>query len=83
MAIFHCRVCEHRWQAIKNLGYFRGAVRGGVEKWNNGGDNQIAFSRGSEGFIAINGGSGYWTGSIPTSMPDGEYCDLIQVLVQV
>ena len=32
-------VCEHRWKAIGNMGYFRGSVHGtNVEKWNNGGD---------------------------------------------
>lgn len=72
-------VCEHRWKAIGNMGMFRGSVHGtGVEKWNNGGNNQIAFSRGNKGFVAINGGSGTWSGSIPTSMPNGEYCDLLQ-----
>ena len=71
-------VCEHRWPAIQNLAMFRGSVSGDVKAWTNGGDNQIAFSRGSSGFIAINGGSGYWSGSISTTMPDGEYCDLIQ-----
>ena len=71
-------VCEHRWPAIRNLGMFRGSVSDPVSNWVNGGDNQIAFSRGSQGFIAINGGSSYWTGSITTGMPDGEYCDLVQ-----
>ena len=71
-------VCEHRWKAIQNLGMFRGSVDGDVMHWTNGYDNQIAFSRGSSGFIAINGGSSNWSGSIKTSMPDGEYCDLIQ-----
>ena len=58
---------------------FRGAVDGtSVNNWVNGGDNQIAFSRGNKGFVAINGGSGWWKGSITTGMPDGEYCDLMQ-----
>jgi len=72
-------VCEHRWRAIQNLGMFRGSVFGtGVTKWSEGWDNQIAFSRGNKGFMAINGGSSNWSGSIATSMPDGEYCDLGQ-----
>ena len=63
-------VCEHRWPAIQNLAMFRGSVSGqflvlscgtlvhcflgDVKAWTNGGDNQIAFSRGNTGFIAIN-----------------------------
>merc|ERR1711976_44925 len=72
-------ICEHRWSMIANMAMFRGAVDGtSVTNWVNGGDNQIAFSRGNKGFVAINGGSGWWKGSISTGMPDGEYCDLMQ-----
>ena len=72
-------ICEHRWNMIANMAMFRGAVDGtGVQYWTNGGNNQIAFSRGNKGFVAINGGDGWWTGSVQTGMPDGEYCDLMQ-----
>jgi len=71
-------VCEHRWSMIANTAMFRAGVDGtSVTNWQNGGSNQIAFSRGSKGFVAINGGSGTWSGSIPTDMPNGTYCDLM------
>ena len=42
-------VCEHRWSAIANLAMFRGSVHGtNVQKWTNGPNNQIAFSRGNK-----------------------------------
>ena len=72
-------ICERRQSMIANMAMFRGAVDNtSVTNWVNGADNQIAFSRGNKGFVAINGGSGWWKGSISTGMPDGEYCDLMQ-----
>ena len=71
-------ICEHRWSMIANTAMFRANVDGtGVTNWVNGGQNQIAFSRGSKGFVAINGGSSTWAGYLPTDMPNGEYCDLM------
>ena len=63
---------------IANLAMFRGNVDGtSVSNWVSGSTNQIAFSRGSKGFVAINGGSSTWAGYLPTDMPNGEYCDLM------
>ena len=42
-------VCEHRWSMIGNMAMFRASVHGtNVQKWTNGGNNQIAFSRGNK-----------------------------------
>ena len=48
-------VCEHRWPEIRNMVIFRNLVNGlDVTNWWDNGANQIAFSRGNKGFIAIN-----------------------------
>ena len=44
--------------------------------WDNGKD-QIAFSRGNRGFIAINNDNVPLTAKIQTSLPPGVYCDII------
>lgn len=57
---------------------FRNVVAGtDLNSWWVGGDNQIAFSRGNKGLIAIsiNGDINY--SGIPTGLPDGTYCDII------
>ena len=42
-------VCEHRWSMIGNMAMFRASVYGtNVQKWTNGSNNQIAFSRGNK-----------------------------------
>lgn len=69
--------CEHGWDEISSMVGFRGAVSGTElsDWWDNGGD-AIAFSRGDKGFVAINNGDGEISESFPTSLPDGEYCDV-------
>ena len=44
--------------------------------WDNGKD-QIAFSRGSRGFIAINNDNVPLKATLQTSLPPGVYCDII------
>nr|AKN63428.1 alpha amylase [Cosmopolites sordidus] len=70
-------VCQHRWSPIFNMVAFRDAVTGtDLTNWWDNGDNQIAFSRGDKGFYAATA-SGDINASIPTSLPDGTYCDII------
>ncbi|XP_077978425.1 alpha-amylase 1-like [Glandiceps talaboti] len=70
-------VCEHRWRQISEMANFRKVTAGtGVENWWDNGSNQIAFSRGSVGFIAINGDSWNLSSSIYTGLPAGTYCNL-------
>jgi alpha-amylase len=57
---------------------FRNTVgNAGVTNWWDNGENQIAFSRGSRGFIAFNGQ--YRIGlsqTLQTGLSQGVYCDL-------
>lgn len=71
-------VCEHRWRQIYNMVGFRNVVKGTqVENfWDNGKD-QIAFSRGNRGFIAINNDDSNLNEVLDTGLPGGQYCDLI------
>jgi alpha-amylase len=71
-------VCEHRWHRIKEMVKFRNVVDGtSVGYWWSNGSNQIAFSRGSRGFIAFNGEYGVnLMANIQTGLPAGTYCDV-------
>lgn len=71
-------MCEHRWLAIRNMVAFRNVVGNApvVNFWHNG-KNQIAFSRGTRGFIAFNNELFDMSVKLFTSLPSGEYCDVI------
>lgn len=57
---------------------FRNAVEGtSITHWWDNGNNQIAFSRGDRGFIAINADKTDLVKTIPTKLPFGIYCDVI------
>ena len=81
-------MCEHRWRPIANMVGFRNAVNANwdpVANWWDNGDKQIAFGRGSLGFVAINAQAGSnpetfgpeGNGWIQTGLPAGHYCDVI------
>ncbi|XP_030387673.1 alpha-amylase A [Scaptodrosophila lebanonensis] len=71
-------VCEHRWRQIYNMVGFRNAVEGtSVQNWWDNGSNQIAFSRGSKGFVAFNNDNYDFNSSVQTGLPAGTYCDVI------
>lgn len=72
-------VCEHRWNSIASMVGFMNAVDGeNVTTWWDNGKNQIAFSRGSKGFIAFNlDAEDMKNVKIQTSMSRGFYCDVI------
>ncbi|MEM9489045.1 MAG: alpha amylase C-terminal domain-containing protein, partial [Myxococcota bacterium] len=40
------------------------------------GDDQIAFSRGDRGFVAINNSEQPMSATLPTGMAPGSYCDI-------
>ncbi|MEG2900738.1 MAG: alpha amylase C-terminal domain-containing protein, partial [Massilia sp.] len=68
----------HRWPEISNMVGFRAATSGqGVDNFVTGTRNQIAFSRGSKGFVAINNDSAAWTTTHATGLPPGTYCNVI------
>jgi alpha-amylase len=71
-------VCEHRDPYIRNMVSFRRVVRGtSVNNWWDDGANAIAFSRGTQGFVAINGGNATVTATVTTGMAPGTYLDRI------
>jgi alpha-amylase len=72
-------VCEHRWGNVAAMVGFRAATTaawsvGNV--WDNG-FQQVAFSRGSLGFVAINRESFGMDQWLPTGMPAGTYCQVL------
>jgi alpha-amylase len=71
-------VCEHRWRPITNMVGFHNAVRGtGTANWWSNGGNQIAFSRGDRGFLALNREGAALTRTFTTGLPAGTYCDVL------
>lgn len=71
-------VCEHRWPSIRNMIKFRNTVGTAplVSWWDNG-NNQIAFCRGTRGFIAFNNDQYELNTKLFTCLPSGMYCDVI------
>lgn len=70
--------CEHRWQPIANMVAFRNTTAGEpVQNWWDNGNNRIAFSRGSKGFVMINREGSGLSQSFQTGLPAGNYCDVI------
>ncbi|MFJ2556845.1 MULTISPECIES: carbohydrate-binding module family 20 domain-containing protein [unclassified Streptomyces] len=69
--------CQHAWREISSMVGFRNTTRGQAvtDWWDNGGD-QIAFGRGSAGYVAINHESSALTRTFQTSLPGGAYCDV-------
>jgi hypothetical protein len=47
-----------------------------VTQWQDDNDNNIAFSRGNKGFLAINNTDKPKNVSYKTDLPDGEYCNV-------
>jgi hypothetical protein len=71
-------LCQHRWTPIAEMVKFRTAVgNAGLQNWQSGNNNQIAFDRGNAGFVAINYNGGSWNANLSTALPDGTYCDAI------
>ncbi len=69
----------HRWGDISNMVKFRSTTSGqGVSNFTNGTVNQIAFSRGAKGFVAINNEFATWNATLQTGLPAGTYCNVIQ-----
>uniref|UniRef100_A0A0C9QKZ2 Alpha-amylase n=1 Tax=Fopius arisanus TaxID=64838 RepID=A0A0C9QKZ2_9HYME len=76
-------VCEHRWRQIYNMVIFRNAVNSTkITQWWDNSNNQIAFSRGRAGFIAINADDEDLKTDIYTGLSPGTYCDVISGSLQ-
>ena len=70
--------CLDRNQGVANLVGFHNATRGSaVGNWWSDGNNAIAFSRGSAGWISVNNESSAVSNSYQTGLPAGTYCDLV------
>ncbi|KAK0199507.1 glycoside hydrolase family 13 protein [Desarmillaria ectypa] len=70
--------CQHRWIAFTGMVGFRNNVgSAALTNWVSPQSSQIAFGRGSAGFVAINNAASVWTSSFTTSLADGPYCDII------
>ena len=72
-------VCEHRFRPIGNMVAFRKATMGNwaVTNWWDNGNNQIAFGRGSAGFVVINKEAASLTRTFTTGLAAGQYCNII------
>lgn len=76
---FHCGPewqCEHRWLPIRNMITFRNRTEHHpiLDWWDNG-HNQIAFSRGNQGFVAFNRASYPLIERLKTHLTPGKYCN--------
>ena len=70
--------CEQRRPMIMNMALFDNRTQGQVvTNWWDNGNNQIAFGRGSKGFVAINNETGNLVASLQTGLPAGEYCNIL------
>lgn len=71
-------VCEHRHKAIANMVSFHNYTNGSpVSNWWSNGHNQIAFARGSQGFIVINRENSSLSRQFQTNLPAGTYCNVV------
>jgi alpha-amylase len=70
--------CEHRRRTTANMVALRNAAAGAaVTNWWTNGSNQIAFGRGSAGYVAFNRSGSALTRTFQTSLPAGTYCDVM------
>ncbi|TDL22528.1 glycoside hydrolase [Rickenella mellea] len=71
-------LCQHRWNAVAGMVSFRNQVGStALVNWVSQSSQQIAFGRGTAGFVVINNADSTWTSTFTTSLPAGIYCDVI------
>ncbi|TYK65548.1 alpha-amylase [Colwellia echini] len=72
--------CEHRWGYIAGGVDFRNntADNWATTNWWDNGNNQIAFGRGSSGFVAINKEDYTLNTTLNTDMAQGTYCNVLK-----
>lgn len=72
-------LCQHRFIAITGMVGFHNEVGSSpLTNWVSPQSQQIAFGRGSAGFIAVNNADSPWSATFTTGeMADGSYCDVI------
>lgn len=70
--------CVHRDNRVANMVGFRNYTAAApLLKWSSEGDNRIAFSRGNEGFVAINNTASQWDKTVNTGLADATYCNVL------
>ncbi|KAG8703825.1 hypothetical protein FRC09_003921 [Ceratobasidium sp. 395] len=69
--------CQHRWFAVAGMVKWRNAISGTVNNWVSGTKQQIAFGRGTAGYVVINNADAAWTRTFSTPLAAGTYCDAI------
>ena len=74
----HTWICQHRAAFVAPMLAFRKASAGTdiASFWDNGG-NQVAFSRGNKGFVAINREATALSRAFMTGLAAGSYCDVL------
>ncbi|KAJ7753504.1 glycoside hydrolase superfamily [Mycena metata] len=74
--------CEQEWMSTANMVLYHNAV-GSADLTNVivGTEQQVAFGRGSIGFLVINNDINTWSATFQTSLPAGTYCDIMYVPV--
>ena len=71
--------CEDRWpQIVGMVGWRNAAGSAPVAHWWTDGGNAVAFSRGSDAWVAIDDGPSPVTETFTTGLPQGAYCDVIR-----
>lgn len=71
------RICTQAWSAIAGMLEWRSAVGDAPRLTASKGGDLYGFEREGRGLVAVNPtGSEGWV-IVPTSMPDGDYCDVI------
>ncbi|AEI11782.1 alpha-amylase [Cellulomonas gilvus] len=70
-------VCQHRWPQVAGMVGWRGVVGDApvVDAWSQG--DAVALGRGERGFVVVNLGDAELRVTLPTSLPDGGYCDVL------
>ncbi|KAF8594589.1 glycoside hydrolase [Ceratobasidium sp. AG-I] len=69
--------CQHRWTAIAGMVKWRNGVSGAVNNWVSGTAQQIAFGRGSTGYVVVNNADLAWSRTFLTPLAAGSYCDVV------
>ncbi|EIN11730.1 glycoside hydrolase family 13 protein [Punctularia strigosozonata HHB-11173 SS5] len=69
-------LCQHRWVGGM-VGFHNNVGDAAVTDWVSPSSDQIAFGRGSSGFVAINNEDSAWSTTFQTSLAAGTYCDVI------
>ena len=70
-------VCPHSWSAVTGMVGWRDAVGAdpATERWRDG--DTIALSRGERGTVVISAEQDAVTVTVPTTLADGSYCDVV------